>query len=89
MNALCPGYVETALIGRMPKPMIAKALFAQTPARAVARLQDIANAALFLYAFGYPAAGKYNGTKLTLCSVPAPWASTPGTATRPTSSPAT
>ena len=49
VNALCPGYVETALIGRyMQKPMIAKALLAQTPLRRFGTPQDIANAALFL-----------------------------------------
>ena len=49
VNALCPGYVETALIGRyMQKPMIAKALLTQTPLRRFGTPQDIANAALFL-----------------------------------------
>jgi NAD(P)-dependent dehydrogenase (short-subunit alcohol dehydrogenase family) len=49
VNALCPGYVETALIGRyMAKPMIAKALLTQTPLRRFGTPQDIANAALFL-----------------------------------------
>ena len=49
VNALCPGYVETALIGRyMAKPMIAKALLSQTPLRRFGMPQDIANAALFL-----------------------------------------
>jgi NAD(P)-dependent dehydrogenase (short-subunit alcohol dehydrogenase family) len=49
VNALCTGYVETALIGRyMAKPMIAKALLSQTPLRRFGMPQDIANAALFL-----------------------------------------
>jgi len=49
VNALCPGYVETALISRyMAKPMIAKALLTQTPLRRFGTPQDIANAALFL-----------------------------------------
>ena len=49
VNVLCPGYVETALIGRyMQKPMIAKALLTQTPLRRFGTPQDIANAALFL-----------------------------------------
>jgi NAD(P)-dependent dehydrogenase (short-subunit alcohol dehydrogenase family) len=49
VNALCPGYVETALIGRyMQKPMIAKALLTQTPLRRFGTPQDIAHAALFL-----------------------------------------
>jgi NAD(P)-dependent dehydrogenase (short-subunit alcohol dehydrogenase family) len=49
VNALCPGYVETALIGRyMQKPMIAKALLTQTPLRRFGTPRDIANAALFL-----------------------------------------
>ncbi len=49
VNTLCPGYVETALIGRyMSKPMIAKALLSQTPLRRFGTPQDIANAALFL-----------------------------------------
>jgi NAD(P)-dependent dehydrogenase (short-subunit alcohol dehydrogenase family) len=49
VNALCPGYVETALIGRyMANPMIAKALLTQTPLRRFGTPQDIANAALFL-----------------------------------------
>jgi NAD(P)-dependent dehydrogenase (short-subunit alcohol dehydrogenase family) len=49
VNALCPGYVDTALIGRyMQKSMIAKALLTQTPLRRFGTPQDIANAALFL-----------------------------------------
>ena len=49
VNALCLGYVETALIGRyMNNPMIAKALLTQTPLRRFGTPQDIANAALFL-----------------------------------------
>jgi NAD(P)-dependent dehydrogenase (short-subunit alcohol dehydrogenase family) len=49
VNALCPGYVETALIGRyIANPMIAKALLTQTPLRRFGTPQDIANAALFL-----------------------------------------
>jgi NAD(P)-dependent dehydrogenase (short-subunit alcohol dehydrogenase family) len=49
VNALYPGYVETALIGRyMANPMIAKALLTQTPLRRFGTPQDIANAALFL-----------------------------------------
>jgi NAD(P)-dependent dehydrogenase (short-subunit alcohol dehydrogenase family) len=49
VNALCPGYVQTALIGRyMANPMIAKALLTQTPLRRFGTPQDIANAALFL-----------------------------------------
>lgn len=49
VNALAPGYVETALIGRyLQNPMIAKALLTQTPLRRFGTPQDIANAALFL-----------------------------------------
>jgi NAD(P)-dependent dehydrogenase (short-subunit alcohol dehydrogenase family) len=49
VNCLCPGYVETALIGRYTaNPMIAKGLLAQTPLRRFGTPQDIANAALFL-----------------------------------------
>ena len=49
VNCLCPGYVETGLIGRyMANPMIAKALLTQTPLRRFGTPQDIANAALFL-----------------------------------------
>jgi NAD(P)-dependent dehydrogenase (short-subunit alcohol dehydrogenase family) len=49
VNHLCPGYVETALIGRyMAKPAIAKSLLSQTPLRRFGTPQDIANAALFL-----------------------------------------
>ena len=49
VNALCPGYVETALIGRYTaNPAIAKGLLAQTPLRRFGMPQDIANAALFL-----------------------------------------
>jgi NAD(P)-dependent dehydrogenase (short-subunit alcohol dehydrogenase family) len=49
VNALCPGYVETGLIGRYTaNPMIAKALLSQTPLRRFGTPQDIANAALFL-----------------------------------------
>jgi NAD(P)-dependent dehydrogenase (short-subunit alcohol dehydrogenase family) len=49
VNCLCPGYVETALIGRYTaNPMIAKGLLSQTPLRRFGTPQDIANAALFL-----------------------------------------
>jgi NAD(P)-dependent dehydrogenase (short-subunit alcohol dehydrogenase family) len=49
VNTLCPGYVETALIGRYTaNPMIAKGLLSQTPLRRFGEPQDIANAALFL-----------------------------------------
>jgi NAD(P)-dependent dehydrogenase (short-subunit alcohol dehydrogenase family) len=49
VNALCPGYVETGLIGRYTaNPMIAKGLLSQTPLRRFGMPQDIANAALFL-----------------------------------------
>jgi NAD(P)-dependent dehydrogenase (short-subunit alcohol dehydrogenase family) len=49
VNALVPGYVETALIGRyISNPMIAKRLLTQTPLRRFGTPQDIANAALFL-----------------------------------------
>jgi NAD(P)-dependent dehydrogenase (short-subunit alcohol dehydrogenase family) len=49
VNALCPGYVETALIRRYTaNPMIAKGLLSQTPLRRFGTPQDIANAALFL-----------------------------------------
>jgi NAD(P)-dependent dehydrogenase (short-subunit alcohol dehydrogenase family) len=49
VNALCPGYVETGLIGRYTaNPMIAKGLLSQTPLRRFGTPQDIANAALFL-----------------------------------------
>jgi NAD(P)-dependent dehydrogenase (short-subunit alcohol dehydrogenase family) len=49
VNALCPGYVETGLIGRYTaNPMIAKGLLAQTPLRRFGAPEDIANAALFL-----------------------------------------
>jgi NAD(P)-dependent dehydrogenase (short-subunit alcohol dehydrogenase family) len=49
VNAICPGYVETALIGRFTaNPMIAKGLLSQTPLRRFGTPEDIANAALFL-----------------------------------------
>ena len=49
VNTLCPGYVETALIGRYTaNPMIAKGLLSQTPLRRFGQPHDIANAALFL-----------------------------------------
>ena len=49
VNCLCPGYVETAMIGRYTaNPMIAKALLTQTPLRRFGTPQDIAFAALFL-----------------------------------------
>ena len=49
VNTLCPGYVETALIGRYTaNPLIAKGLLSQTPLRRFGQPQDIANAALFL-----------------------------------------
>jgi NAD(P)-dependent dehydrogenase (short-subunit alcohol dehydrogenase family) len=49
VNTLCPGYVETGLIGRYTaNSMIAKGLLSQTPLRRFGTPQDIANAALFL-----------------------------------------
>ena len=49
VNTLCPGYVETGLIGSYTaNPMIAKGLLSQTPLRRFGIPQDIANAALFL-----------------------------------------
>ena len=49
VNALCPGYVETGLIGRyIGKPDDRQGLLAQTPLRRFGTPEDIANAALFL-----------------------------------------
>ncbi len=49
VNALCPGFVETALTGRVLKvPAFAKALIDKTPMRRFGRPEEIAAAALFL-----------------------------------------
>jgi NAD(P)-dependent dehydrogenase (short-subunit alcohol dehydrogenase family) len=49
VNALCPGFVETALTARVLKnPGIAKALVDSTPLRRFGRPEEIAAAALFL-----------------------------------------
>lgn len=49
VNALCPGFVETALTGRALKnPGIAKALLEATPMRRFGRPEEIASVALFL-----------------------------------------
>ena len=49
VNALCPGFVETALTGRVLKvPAFAKALIDKTPMRRFGRAEEIAAAALFL-----------------------------------------
>ena len=49
VNAICPGYVETALTERALKnPGIAKALLESTPLRRFGQAEEIAKAALFL-----------------------------------------
>jgi NAD(P)-dependent dehydrogenase (short-subunit alcohol dehydrogenase family) len=49
VNALAPGFVETALTERaLRNPTVAKALIDQTPLRRFGTAEDIANAALFL-----------------------------------------
>jgi NAD(P)-dependent dehydrogenase (short-subunit alcohol dehydrogenase family) len=49
VNAICPGFVETALTGRALKnPGIAKALLDSTPLRRFGEAEEIAKAALFL-----------------------------------------
>ncbi|MFM9940627.1 MAG: SDR family NAD(P)-dependent oxidoreductase [Hyphomicrobiaceae bacterium] len=49
VNALCPGFVETAMTGRVLKvPAFAKALLDKTPMRRFGRADEIAAAALFL-----------------------------------------
>jgi NAD(P)-dependent dehydrogenase (short-subunit alcohol dehydrogenase family) len=49
VNAICPGFVETALTERALKnPGIAKALLESTPLRRFGRPEEIASAALFL-----------------------------------------
>lgn len=49
VNALCPGFVETAMTGRVLKvPAFAKALLDRTPMRRFGRTDEIAAAALFL-----------------------------------------
>lgn len=49
VNALCPGFVETALTGRVLKvPAFAKALLDKTPMRRFGQPEEIAKAALFL-----------------------------------------
>jgi len=53
VNALCPGFVETALTERALKnPGIAKALIDSTPLRRFGRPEEIAAAALFLASDG-------------------------------------
>ncbi|HVY44061.1 MAG TPA: SDR family NAD(P)-dependent oxidoreductase [Hyphomicrobiaceae bacterium] len=48
VNALAPGFVETALTERaLRNPMVAKALIDQTPLRRFGTVEDMANAALF------------------------------------------
>lgn len=49
VNALCPGFVETALTRRVLRnPAIEKALVESTALRRLGRAEEIANAALFL-----------------------------------------
>jgi NAD(P)-dependent dehydrogenase (short-subunit alcohol dehydrogenase family) len=49
VNALCPGFVETALTARVLKmPAFAKALVDKTPMRRFGRADEIAAAAVFL-----------------------------------------
>ena len=48
VNTLSPGFVETALTGRVLRnPMVSKALIDQTPLRRFGTVEDMANAALF------------------------------------------
>lgn len=48
VNTLSPGFVETALTGRVLRnPMVSKALLDQTPLRRFGTVEDMANAALF------------------------------------------
>ncbi len=48
VNTLSPGFVETALTGRVLRnPMVSKALVDQTPLRRFGTVEDMANAALF------------------------------------------
>ena len=48
VNTLSPGFVETALTGRVLRnPMMSKALIDQTPLRRFGTVEDMANAALF------------------------------------------
>jgi len=48
VNALCPGFVETALTQRVLRnPLVSKALLDQTPLRRFGTGDDMANAALF------------------------------------------
>jgi NAD(P)-dependent dehydrogenase (short-subunit alcohol dehydrogenase family) len=49
VNALCPGFVETALTRRVLKvPAIEKALIDSTALRRLGRPEEVARAALFL-----------------------------------------
>ncbi|MGE0698994.1 MAG: SDR family NAD(P)-dependent oxidoreductase, partial [Hyphomicrobiaceae bacterium] len=49
VNALCPGFVETALTARALKiPALAKALVEKTPMRRFGRPEEIAAVAVFL-----------------------------------------
>ncbi len=49
MNALCPGFVETALTRRILKyPAIEKALVDSTALKRLGKAEEIAKAALFL-----------------------------------------
>ncbi len=48
VNALAPGFIETALTGRVLRnPAIAKTLLDQTPLRRFGNAEEVANAALF------------------------------------------
>lgn len=48
VNTLSPGFVETALTGRVLRnPMVSKALIDQTPLHRFGTVEDMANAALF------------------------------------------
>jgi NAD(P)-dependent dehydrogenase (short-subunit alcohol dehydrogenase family) len=64
VNTLSPGFVETALTGRVLRnPMMSKALIDQTPLRRFGTVEDMANAALF---FASDEAGFVTGAELAV-----------------------
>lgn len=64
VNALAPGYIETALTDRFTRnPYIAKALLDKTPLRRFGRPEEVASAALFLAS---DEAGFITGSELTV-----------------------
>ena len=64
VNTLSPGFVETALTGRVLRnPMMSKALIDQTPLRRFGTVEDMANVALF---FASDESGFVTGAELAV-----------------------